>query len=63
MGSKELRGRDNWQKNSQQKAEAAEVVFFEVIGRQCDNLDFKLIEKPKSLKDIYGAQTDNNSLV
>lgn len=53
MGSKALRGRENWQNQSGQKGGKAELQFFSVLQDHFEGSDFRIREKPREFKDIY----------
>ena len=53
MGSKELRKRKNWQKQSGKKAGKAEKTFYEVFSQEFKNSDFRIRKKPKEFNNIY----------
>ena len=53
MGSKALRGRENWQKSSGKKGGKAELNFLRVFQDHFKNSDYAIREKPREFKDIY----------
>jgi Type II restriction enzyme MunI len=55
MGTKALRGRDNWQNEGGGKAEVAEKKFFDLLTRRFEGTDYSIRSKPRELKDIYNS--------
>ena len=53
MGTKELRKRKNWQKQSGKKAGKAEKTFYKVFSQEFKNSDFRIRKKPKEFNNIY----------
>ncbi len=53
MGSKELRGRKNWQDAGGAKAAAAELDFYSVFVEEFRGTDFRIRAKPKEFAHIY----------
>ena len=53
MGTKALRGRENWQNEGGQKAIIAENEFHGAFLKEFENSDFQIRSKPKELGDIY----------
>ena len=53
MGSKALRGRENWQTQSGKKGGKAELNFYEVMQIHFKNSPYQIREKPREFKDIY----------
>ena len=53
MGSKALRGRENWQNQSGKKGGKAELNFYEVLQDHFKNTPYRIREKPREFKDIY----------
>lgn len=55
MGTKALRGRDNWQERGGGLAGGAERRFEDVFNKAFKNSDFSIRSKPRELKDIYSG--------
>jgi hypothetical protein len=53
MGTKELRGRENWQEQGGTKAGAAEKGFLAVFHKEFEGSDFRIREKPRDFAHIY----------
>jgi len=53
LGSKALRGRENWQIQSGAKGESAEDVFFQVLTKHFLGTKYQIRKKPREFKDIY----------
>jgi len=53
LGTKALRGRENWQNEGGQKAIIAENEFHGAFLKEFENSDFQIRSKPKELGDIY----------
>ena len=53
MGKNELSGRETWQDYSGENASRAENKFFTVFKDHFRKTDFRVIQKPKELKNIY----------
>lgn len=53
MGKKALAGRENWQVEGGTKASIAEKNLYSVFNKHFKGTDYRLIEKPKHLKNLY----------
>lgn len=53
MGSKALRGRDDWQPASVAKGGAAEDAFFTELQKYFLKTNYRIRKKPREFKDIY----------
>ena len=53
MGTKALRGRENWQNEGGQKAIIAENEFHGAFLKKFKNSDYEIRSKPKEFADIY----------
>ena len=53
MGSKDLRGRSNWQIQSGAKGESAEEFFYTVMQDHFKGTPYRIRKKPREFKDIY----------
>ena len=53
MGTKALRGRENWQTKSGEKALIAENEFHGAFLKEFKNSNFRIKSKPKEFRDIY----------
>lgn len=53
MGSKELKNRSTWQKNSGKKAKIAEHDFYNVFLQEFKNTKFVIRESPQEFTNIY----------
>jgi hypothetical protein len=63
MGSKALRGRENWQTQSGKKGGKAELQFFEVLQDYFAGSKYSIREKPREFKDIYSnIELDQDTL-
>jgi hypothetical protein len=55
MGTKALRGRENWQNEGGGKAEVAEKKFYDLLTKRFEGTDYAIRSKPRELKDIYNS--------
>jgi len=55
MGTKALRGRDNWQNEGGGKAEIAEKKFFDLLTKKFKGTDYAIRSKPREFKNIYNS--------
>lgn len=55
MGTKALRGRENWQNEGGEKAEAAEKKFFNLLTSYFKGTDYGIRPKPREFKNIYNS--------
>jgi hypothetical protein len=55
MGTRELRGRENWQERGGALAGGAERRFEDVFNLAFEGTDFTIRPKPRELKDIYSG--------
>ncbi len=53
MGTKALRGRENWQTEGGKKAVVAENEFHSAFLKKFQGSDFQIRSKPKEFRDIY----------
>ena len=53
MGTKQLRGRDNWQTEGGSKAGSAEQDFYEVFLKEFGFSEFKIRKHPREFANIY----------
>jgi len=55
MGTKALRGRENWQNEGGGKAEIAEKKFFDLLTSHFKGTDYAIRSKPREFKNIYNS--------
>jgi hypothetical protein len=55
MGTKALRGRENWQNEGGGKAEVAEKKFFDLLTSHFKGTDYAIRSKPREFKNIYNS--------
>jgi hypothetical protein len=53
VGSRALRGRENWQSTSGAKGEVAEDAFYAVLTKHFKGTPYRIRKKPREFKDIY----------
>lgn len=63
MGKSELKNRDNWQEESGAKAAKAEQNLYDVFRKAFKGSNYKLIEKPKHLKNLYAGVHLNQEIL